>query len=104
MAKPKVVTAFSNAGKEADRLVGGSFVPAKRIEIFKKVAEIAVKDRPVIYLYHQRPLYAATSRLSAAISSCNRAMSDCRRATSASSSERFSGTTWHDQPAVCARQ
>ncbi|WP_293861909.1 ABC transporter substrate-binding protein [uncultured Alsobacter sp.] len=37
--------------------------PAKRIAIFKTIAEIAVKDRPVIYLYHQRPLYAATARL-----------------------------------------
>ncbi|MBD0415569.1 ABC transporter substrate-binding protein [Oryzicola mucosus] len=37
--------------------------PAKRMELFKEASALAVKDRPVLYLYHQKPLFVATSKL-----------------------------------------
>lgn len=37
--------------------------PEKRKEIFKAAAALAVKDRPVLYLYHQKPLFAAKAGL-----------------------------------------
>ncbi|OJU37836.1 MAG: hypothetical protein BGN94_22195 [Rhizobiales bacterium 68-8] len=37
--------------------------PKERMRFFKEAAAVAVKDRPVIYLYHLRPLFAATSKL-----------------------------------------
>jgi len=37
--------------------------PEKRKETFKEAAGLAAKDRPVLYLYHQRPLFAAKAGL-----------------------------------------
>jgi peptide/nickel transport system substrate-binding protein len=51
---------------EMDKLLDASRTatdPAKRMEIFKEAAALAVKDRPVLYLYHQKPLFAAKAGL-----------------------------------------
>ncbi|CDZ30422.1 ABC transporter substrate-binding protein [Neorhizobium galegae] len=51
---------------EMDKLLEASRTatdPAKRMEIFKEAAALAVKDRPVLYLYHQKPLFVAKAGL-----------------------------------------
>lgn len=37
--------------------------PQARRDLFKEASAVAVNDRPVLYLYHLRPLFAATSAL-----------------------------------------
>jgi peptide/nickel transport system substrate-binding protein len=38
--------------------------PKKRVQIYEKIAAIAAKEKPVIYLYHRNWLWAHTTRLS----------------------------------------
>lgn len=38
--------------------------PAKRAELFHKIMALVTADRPVIYLYHLRPLYVMNAKLS----------------------------------------
>lgn len=49
-----------DAALDAARLTGE---PAARIAQYKIVADHVLKDRPIIYLWHQKWLYAATTRL-----------------------------------------
>lgn len=58
------VTRYDNP--EMDRLLEETRTatdPAERMRLFKEAAAVAVNDRPVLYLYHQRPLFVATTRL-----------------------------------------
>ena len=52
---------------EVDKLLLASRAeldPAKRAEVFHKIMALVTADRPVIYLYHLRPLYAVSAKLS----------------------------------------
>lgn len=52
--------------EEMDRLLEATRTatdPAERMQLFKEASAVAVADRPVLYLYHQRPLFVATTKL-----------------------------------------
>ena len=38
--------------------------PAERRKLYEQLAAIALKDRPIIYLYHRNWLWAYTTKLS----------------------------------------
>jgi peptide/nickel transport system substrate-binding protein len=53
--------------QEMDRLIGESRTeldPELRVPIYEKIAALARKDRPIIYLYHRNWLWGYTSKLS----------------------------------------
>jgi peptide/nickel transport system substrate-binding protein len=63
-------TGSRNVGKysnpEMDKIMDATRTeldPAKRRDLFRQAAELIVKDNTVIYLYHQRPLFAASAKL-----------------------------------------
>jgi peptide/nickel transport system substrate-binding protein len=53
--------------KEVDELINQSRTeldPKKRLQVYEKIAAIAAKERPIIYLFHRHWLWAYNSKLS----------------------------------------